>query len=70
MDYSNENIHDYYILPSIEFLNNKIRLFEDNSGLMDSFRTDTLDYLLNISINIPIDKAVQSETRNNHAYLY
>lgn len=70
MDSSNENIHDYYILPSIEFSNNKMRLFEDNSGLMDSFRTDTLDYLLNISINIPIDKAVQNGARNNHAYLY
>ena len=70
MDSSNENIHDYYILPSIEFSNNKMMLFEDNSGLMDSFRTDTLDYLLNISINISIDKAVQNETRNNHAYLY
>lgn len=68
MDERNESIHDYYILPALEFSDNPIRLSEDNTGLFDSFQTDTLDYLLGLSINIPLDKAVHSGTRSNHSY--
>ena len=68
MDERNEAIHDYYILPALEFSHDQIRLAEDNTGLWDSFRADTLDYLLGLSINIPLDKAVDSGTRNNHTY--
>ena len=68
MDERNESIHDYYILPALEFSDIQLRLSEDNAGLFDSFRTDTLDYLLGLSINIPLDKAVDSGTRSNHSY--
>lgn len=68
MDVRNESINDYYILPALEFSYDQLKLSEDNAGILDSFRTDTLDYLLNLSINIPIDKAVDSGTRNSHAY--
>lgn len=68
MDTRNESIHDYYILPSLEFSHDQIKISEDNTGILDSFRTDRLDYLLNLSINIPLDKAVDSGARSNHAY--
>ena len=68
MDTQNEMVHDYYILPALEFSHDQIKLTEDNSGLLDSFRTDTLDYLLSLCINIPIDKVVESGTRRNFAY--
>lgn len=55
MDTRNEAIKDYYILPALEFSHEQIKLSEDNVGLLDSFRTDTLDYLLNLSINISLD---------------
>ena len=65
MDTSNEAIHDYYILPALEFSPGLIKLSEDNVGFLDSFRTDTLDYLLNLSINISLDKAVEYGARGN-----
>jgi DNA invertase Pin-like site-specific DNA recombinase len=68
MNTHNEAIHDYYIMPALEFSHDPIRLSENNVGLLDSFRTDTLDYLLNLSINIPLDKAVHRGARNNHTY--
>ena len=64
----NESILDYYILPSLEFSNSNLKLSEENIGLLDSFRTDNLNYLLNLSVNIPIDKAVDCGTRKNHTY--
>lgn len=68
MNARNEAIHDYYIMPALEFSYDQIRLSDNNVGLLDSFRSDTLDYLLNLSINIPLDKAVNRGTRNNHTY--
>ncbi|MDR3358723.1 MAG: recombinase family protein [Desulfovibrio sp.] len=68
MDAHNEAVHDYYIMPALEFSHDQINLSESNAGLLDSFRADTLDYLLNLSINIPLDKAVGRGARNNHTY--
>jgi hypothetical protein len=70
MDTSNEAIHDYYILPALEFSHGQIKLSEDNRGFLDSFRTDTLDYLLNLSINISLDKAVEDGARGNSTYFH
>lgn len=58
MDSINEKILDYYILPALEFSGSEMRLSESNLGFLDSFRTDTLDYLFKLSINIPLNKAV------------
>lgn len=68
MDMRNESVHDYYILPALKFSFDQIKLGEDNSGLLDSFRTDTLDYLLSLSVNIPLDRAVANGTKGNYAY--
>jgi len=70
MDTRNEAIHDYYILPALEFSGGQIKLSEDNVGFLDSFRTDTLDYLLNLSVNISLDKAVEDGTRGNSTYFH
>ena len=69
MDTHNKTIHDYYILPALEFSHNQIKLSENNTGLLDSFRSNTLDYLLNLSVNIPLDKVIAHGTRNNNPYL-
>ena len=58
MDASNEKIYDYYILPSLEFGTHELKLCEDNTELLDSFRFCSLDYLLGMSVNIGLDKAV------------
>lgn len=58
MDSANENIHDYYILPALEFGHNELKLQDENADLLDSFRADSLEYLLGMSVNISLDKAV------------
>lgn len=58
MDSVNENIHDYYILPALEFGHDDLKLQDENADLLDSFRTDSLEFLLGMSINISLDKAV------------
>lgn len=58
MDTANEAIKDYYLLPSLEFSHDQVKLAEANEGFLDSFRADTLDYLLNLSVNISLDKAI------------
>ena len=68
MDTCNKSIHDYYILPALEFSHDQIKLSEKNTGFLDSFRTDTLDCLLRLSFNIPLDKVVDNGARNNNAY--
>lgn len=68
MNHSNEGVHDYYILPALEFSHDQLKLSESNIGFLDSFRTDSLDYLLNLSINIPLDKVVKNEKRRSQAY--
>ena len=68
MDTCNKSIHDYYILPALEFSHGQIKLSEENTGFLDSFRTDTLDYLFSLSFNISLDKAVDNGTRNNNAH--
>jgi DNA invertase Pin-like site-specific DNA recombinase len=68
MDTRNEAIKDYYILPALEFSQEQVRLMEDNIGFLDSFRADNLDYLLDLSVNISLDKAVANGVRCNNVY--
>jgi DNA invertase Pin-like site-specific DNA recombinase len=68
MDIHNEAIQDYYILPALEFSDGQLKLSEENAGFLDGFRTDTLDYLLNLSVNISLDKAVEHGSWGRSAY--
>ena len=70
MDVRNESIQDYYILPALEFSADQLRLSEENSGFLDGFRTDTLDYLLKLSVNISLDKAVHHGAWGHSAYFH
>jgi len=58
MNSTNESIHDYYILPALEFGESALNVRDENTGLLDSFRTDNLEYLLGMSVNISLDKVV------------
>lgn len=58
MDVGNSNVHDYYILPALEFGYNELKLKDDNVDMLDSFRTDNLNYLFRMGINIELDKVV------------
>ncbi len=58
MDANNEDVHDYYILPALEFEGNEVRLYDDNVELWDSFRADNLEYLMDMSVNISLDEAI------------
>lgn len=49
MDETNENILDYYLLPSIDMSESKIRLAEENGVHLDAYRFDTLDILFRLS---------------------
>lgn len=49
MDESNEGILDYYVLPTIDMSEHKIRLCEDNGIHLDAYRFDTLDVLFRLS---------------------
>jgi hypothetical protein len=68
MDVRNEAIRDYYILPALEFSADQLKLSEENAGFLDGFRTDTLDYLLKLSVNISLDKAVHHGAWAHSAY--
>ncbi len=70
MDVCNEAIRDYYILPALEFSDGQLKLSEENAGFLDGFRTDTLDYLLNLSVNISLDKAVHHGAWGHSAYFH
>jgi hypothetical protein len=45
MDSSNTNVRDYYLIPRIDTGAWPERLSEENYGLIDSYRFDTLDIL-------------------------
>ncbi len=49
MDEANENVLDYYLLPSIDMSASKIRLAEENGIYIDAYRFDTLDILFRLS---------------------
>jgi DNA invertase Pin-like site-specific DNA recombinase len=60
MDSINTNIYDYYILPFLAFGGEYLKLTQNNDDLIDSFRFDSLDFLISHSINIPIDEVSKS----------
>jgi hypothetical protein len=53
----NEAIHDYYLLPKIDFQESMLRLREDNGVFLDAYRFDSLDALAMLSQRIQIEEA-------------
>ncbi|MDD2966966.1 MAG: recombinase family protein [Desulfovibrionaceae bacterium] len=67
MNAANDTIHDYYILPALEFGQADLKLQDENTDLLDSFRADSLEYLLGMSVNIGLDKAVYYDKLRNYS---
>jgi DNA invertase Pin-like site-specific DNA recombinase len=53
----NETIHDYYLLPKIDFQESMLRLREDNGVFLDAYRFDSLDALAVLSQRTQIEEA-------------
>ena len=53
---SNETIQDYYLLPALDRTQEIIRLAEENGVYLDSYRFDSLDYLLDIAERVIIEE--------------
>ena len=54
MNRDNKEILDYYLLPALDFCAPDLKLDEQNSNLLDSYRFDSLDYLYRMAIRISI----------------
>jgi DNA invertase Pin-like site-specific DNA recombinase len=53
----NEKTLDYYLLPSLDFGQERIRLAEQNAVELESYRFDTLDYLYGMGSQIRLRRA-------------
>ncbi len=49
MDGDNETILDYYLLPSMDILSDKLRLAEENGIYLDAYRFENLDTFFHLS---------------------
>lgn len=45
LDRTNTGILDYYLLPSLDFMQDKVNLAESNPVELESYRFENLDYL-------------------------
>ena len=59
MKADNSTVMDYYLLPSLDFKIPNIRLEEQNTDLLDSYRFDNLDYLYEMAKCISIRGLLQ-----------
>lgn len=57
MNSINEDALDYYLLPRLDFCMTDLKLKEHNKDLLDSYRFDNLNYLLELSKIIKIREA-------------
>jgi DNA invertase Pin-like site-specific DNA recombinase len=54
MDALNENVLDYYLLPSLDFKTTDLKILEQNADLLDSYRFENLDLLYNSAKRVSI----------------
>ena len=54
LDHLNKTILDYYVLPTCELQENRLRLKEKNEISIDAFRFDSLDYFYGIAERVQI----------------
>jgi hypothetical protein len=57
MDVNNERPLDYYILPSLDIEDPKIRFKENNEFTLDTYRFDNLDMFFMLTERTPISEA-------------
>ena len=58
MDTTNEEIQDYYLLPSIDMTSEKLRIAEDNGIYLDTYRFQSLDYFFYMTARTTIQQTV------------
>ncbi len=55
MDFTNENIHDYYLLPALDMTWENLRLAEANGIYLDTYRCESLDYFFSLMERINLE---------------
>ena len=55
MDFTNENIQDYYLLPALDMTWENLRLAEANGIYLDTYRCDSLDYFFSLMERINLE---------------
>jgi hypothetical protein len=58
MDFTNQGIQDYYVLPGIDMMREKLRIAETNGIYLDAYRFDTLDYFLGMTERVRLEKII------------
>ena len=51
---ANNNIRDYYLLPSIDVASGKLRLAEANGICLDGYRFDNLNYFFQLAQRVHV----------------
>lgn len=54
MNKENSNVLDYYLLPSLDFSEPKLKLDEQNTDFLDSYRFENLGYLYQMAKRVSI----------------
>ncbi len=54
MDKDNDGALDYYLLPRIDFGQTALRIADENGAALDTYRYDTLDYLLYVAERVSL----------------
>ena len=58
MDFTNEGIQDYYVLPGIDMTWENLRIAETNGIYLDAYRFDTLDYFFGMTERVKLEEIV------------
>jgi DNA invertase Pin-like site-specific DNA recombinase len=58
MDFTNEGIQDYYVLPGIDMTWENLRIAETNGIYLDAYRFDTLDYFFGMTERVKLEDIV------------
>jgi len=58
MDFTNEGIQDYYVLPGIDMTWENLRIAETNGIYLDAYRFDTLDYFFGMTERVKLEEVV------------
>ena len=58
MDFTNEGIQDYYVLPGIDMTWEKLRIAETNGIYLDAYRFDTLDYFFGMTERVKLEEII------------
>jgi hypothetical protein len=56
MDENNQNILDYYLLPSLDIIAPKLRFFEQNPFGLEAYRFSSLDFFFDLARRSKLEK--------------